>query len=135
MPKGRLANPRADKGTRRNGGEKDKFYTFRLNPNDKDELPIISAIEEWLEDNPKYYFRDLIKLLVGDRINSALTREEQLVETFEQQIERLASSIDRLLTLKLENLSSGQTQQEEPEGGVNMDYLKRIQQTLRGGKK
>jgi hypothetical protein len=133
MPKGKLTQPRADKGTRRNGTEKDRFYTFRLNPNDSEELPVIDAIDGWLAKNDKQSLRDLINLLVKDQLPKPITREEQLVETFEQQIERLASSIDRLLSLKLERVSNNQP--EEEAGGVNMDYLKRIQQTLRGGKK
>jgi hypothetical protein len=133
MPKGPLKSPRADKGTRRNGTEKDRFYTFRLNPNDSEELPVIDAIDGWLAKNDKQSLRDLINLLVKDQLPKPITREEQLVETFEQQIERLASSIDRLLSLRLERVSNNQP--EEEAGGVNMDYLKRIQQTLRGGKK
>jgi hypothetical protein len=133
MPKVPLKSPRADKGTRRNGTEKDRFYTFRLNPNDSEELPVIDAIDGWLAKNDKQSLRDLINLLVKDQLPKPITREEQLVETFEQQIERLASSIDRLLSLKLERVSNNQP--EEEAGGVNMDYLKRIQQTLRGGKK
>ena len=134
MPKGQLTNPRSDKGKRRNGDEPDKFYTFRLNPNDVDEYPIVQAIEAWLDDNPKFSFRDLVKLLINDQLPKSLTREEQLAETFEQQIERLSLSIDRLLSLKLERVSSGQAE-PDAEGEVDMNYLKRIQQTLRGQKK
>ena len=134
MPKGQLTNPRSDKGKRRNGDEKDRFYTFRLNPNDKEELPVIEAIDGWLEKNDKDSLRDLVNLLVKDQLPKSLTREEQLAETFEQQIERLAASIDRLLSLKLERVSSGQDE-SEVEGEVDMNYLKRIQQTLRGQKK
>jgi hypothetical protein len=135
MPKGYPKQPRADKGTRRSGDEPDRFYSFRLNPNDINELPVIEALEGWLAENDKKSMRDLVKLLVKDRLPNALTKEEQLAETFEQQIERLAASIDRLMSLKLERVSGGQADQSNSEDDVDMNYLKRIQQSLRGSKK
>jgi hypothetical protein len=132
MPKGKLTRPRADKGTRRNDRPVDKFYSFRLTPNednkDDPEQKVIDAIADYLDDNPSKSLRHfIVENFAG------VKKEQQLAETLEQQIERLSSSIDRLLTLRLEAPAAPPPAQGKPD--VDMDYLKRIQQTLRGGKK
>jgi hypothetical protein len=127
--------PRKDTGVKRiPKGSEDKTYAFRLSPAIRAEAEIIDAIEEHKALNPGDNMRDIIVKFLGGSLNRGVTREERVVETLEQQIDRLASSIDRLLTLKLEHVSE-KPQQEDDANGVNMDYLKRIQQTLRGGKK
>lgn len=125
---------RKDTGTKRiPKGSEDKTYAFRLSPTIPAEAEIIDAIEDHKALFPGDNMRDIIVKFLGESLNRGQTRQERVVETMEEQIERLSLSIDRLLTLKLER-ASDKPQQEE-EAGVNMDYLKRIQQTLRGGKK
>lgn len=136
MPNTPTRKPRKDIGTRRNNRPDDRTFAFRLNPDKEEERKVIEAIDTHLRDNPKSSLREIIVTCIGERIGvQALTKEEQLIETFEQQLDRLVSSIDRLLSLKLERVASGQSQQEDDSGGVDMGYLKRIQETLRGGKK
>lgn len=128
--------PRKDIGTRRNDRPDDRTFAFRLNPDKPSENEIIKAIDDHLRMNPKSSLREIIVTCIGERLGKhPLTREAELVDTLEQQIERLASSIDRLLTLKLERVSDNSPLQTEPTDEVDMNYLKRIQQTLRGGKK
>lgn len=137
MPKIQDQKPRKvrkDAGSQRiPKGSEDRTYAFRLSPAIPVEAEIIDAIDEHRALFPGDNMRDIVVKFLGESLRNGQTREERVVETLEQQIERLSSSIDRLLTLKLERVSDAQP--EEEAGGVNMDYLKRIQQTLRGGKK
>lgn len=130
-----MRKERSDKGTRRNGRPDDKRYAFRLSPDNPKELPIIEAIETHLALNPDDSLRMIIVDCLGARVGQGLTREEAMHETFEQQIERLATTIDRLLSSGLSRgVAQVAAQEDESTSGVNMDYLKRIQQTLRGKK-
>lgn len=134
MPKNPLTKPRADKGTRRNDKEKDRFYTFRLSPDNEKESRIIQAIDDYLDEHKSESVRHIIVECLGARLPGHLTKEQELAETLEEQIDRLASSIDKLLTMDLQR-GNGQSVKQEESSGVNMDYIKRIQATLRGGKK
>jgi len=128
---------RSDKGTRRNGRADDVRYAFRLSPDNEKEASIIKAIADHLHLNPNDSLRTIIVDCVGDRVGVGLTREEAMHETFEKQIERLAATIDQLLSSGLQRgvVGYAPAQEDQSTNGVNMDYLKRIQQTLRGGKK
>lgn len=129
--------PRKDRGTRRNENvPEDKFYAFRLSPVIPEEAAIIDAIDAYKDDNPGHSLRDIIVKYLGSLLQQEQTKEERIVETLEEQIERLSSSIDRLLTLNIQASAARPAVQEDGEtSGVNMDYLKRIQATLRGTKK
>lgn len=127
---------RKDKNTKRiPEGSEDRTYAFRLSPSIPEEKAIIDAINDHKALNPGDNMRDIIVKFLGANLSQGVTREERVVETLEQQIDRLAASIDRLLTLKLERVSGAPASQNDETGNVDMGYMKRLQETLRGGKK
>jgi hypothetical protein len=127
---------RKDKGTHRNNRDEDKTYAFRLRPDKPDEMAVIRAIDEHLDRNKGDSIKTIVMTCIGERLGKPLTREAEMSETLDQQIDRLASAIDKLLSL---NLQRGGTSKAPPVGestsSVDVGYLERIQQTLRGGKK
>lgn len=127
---------RKDKGTHRNNRDEDKTYAFRLRPDKPDEMAVIRAIDDHLSANKQDSVKTIIMTCIGERLGKPLTRETELNESLEQQIDRLASAIDELLSLNLQRGVAGKAQAgNESTSGVDVNYLTRIQQTLRGGKK
>jgi len=135
MPNQTPRKTRKDKGTRRNGRPDDFGFSFRLNPGKPAEEKVLLKIHEHFTKNPAHTIKDIIMDRIGNH-EGPLTREEAIHETFDQQIERLAQTIDKLLSLNLQRITGDvKAQEDDNTSGVNMDYLKRIQQTLRGAKK
>ncbi len=139
-----MRKQRSDKGTRRKDRPEDKFYSFRLSqsqPGDTDpkilaEQNAIDWIEHYLSD-PKASVRELVTGLISHFNGIPMSKEATLSElnqSFSQQLERLASTIDRLIASGLQARPAGQPEAAEDTGGVNMAYLRKIQETLRGKK-
>jgi hypothetical protein len=141
MPSQRPRKERSDKGTHRNGTTSDDHgrFAFRLNTSKPEEMKLLEAIQAHIYGDPKDKKRNIKTFLlkcVNDGLHMTRSHEEIVSETLEQQIERLAQQIDKLLSLNLQRVSGGvKAQEDDSTSGVNMDYLKRIQQTLRGAKK
>lgn len=137
MPNTAPRKTRKDKGTTRHGRERDRTYAFRLNSDKPDERAVIDAIDTHLKEHKgTSSVKKIIMTCIGERLPNALTKEEMLHETFEQQINRLAQTIDKLLSLNLQRMSgkTSEHQSEDDTGGVNMAYLAKIRETLRGKK-
>ena len=138
MPSQTGRKTRSDKGTHRNDNPDDERYAFRLNTSKPEELILLKAIQDHVKsanDGKKRTVKTFLLKCVGDGLHLTRSHEEIVSETLEQQIERLAGQIDKLISLNLQRIVHGaQAQEDDSTGGVNMDYLKRIQQTLRGKK-
>ena len=138
MPNATGRKTRSDKGTRRNNTPDDTRYALRLNTSKPEELTLLRVIQNHINDTSDGKPRNIKTFLlkcVGDGLHLTRSHEEIVSETLEQQIERLAGQIDKLISLNLQRVVHGaQSQEDDSTSGVNMDYLKRIQQTLRGKK-
>ena len=141
MPNQTPRKERSDKGTHRHGTTKDDFgrYAFRLNTSKPEELNLQEAIQAHVYApgvKEKRNIKTFLLKCVNDGLHLTRSHEEIVAESLDQQIERLASQIDKLLSLNLQRITGGvKAQEDDSTSGVNMDYLKRIQQTLRGAKK
>ncbi len=135
MPSQTGRKTRSDKGTKRNDAPKDVRYAFRLNSSKPEESMLHEAIEAHKGISTGNNIKTFLLKCVGDGLHLVRSHEEIMSETLEQQIERLAGQIDKLLSLNLQRIVQGShAQEDDSTSGVNMDYLKRIQQTLRGKK-
>lgn len=134
---------RSDKDTRRKGMPPDKFYSFRLsqarpgedNPQRLLEQEAIDFIGEYLSA-PKTSMRQIVVGLISHFKGIPPTRETQLADlhqSFSQELARFSATIDRLIASGV-RLGGQSPTTEENTSGVNMAYLKRIQETLRGKK-
>lgn len=123
-PTGR--KPRKDKGKKRNERPDGAQYSVRLNPAKEDEKIVFDKISDYLKDNPGKIFKDF---LIYHFKGSDPTRE-----TLSSQIERLAKTIDKLMSLNLQRGSSLVNSSGDA-NDVDMGYLAKIQASLRGGKK
>ena len=136
MPEKTPRKERSDKGTRRNDKPEDERFAFRLNETKPAEALVLNAIRAHLTSFPNDTIKTIVMTCITERLPHPLNREEKTAETLDQQIERLASAIDRLLSLNLQRVSQGANlSSDEGVGGVDMGYMKRLQETLRGAKK
>ncbi len=140
-----MRKQRSDKGTRRKDRPNDEFYSFRLTPAQPGETDpkilaeqqAIDAIGRYLASDPKASVRELVTGLISHFNGIPLSKEallSELNQSFSQQLERLAATIDRLISSGLQARPAGQPETAEDAGGVNMAYLRKIQETLRGKK-
>jgi hypothetical protein len=126
MPSPTGRKTRKDKGTTRTGRLDNAQYSIRLNPAKDAEKIVLDKISEYLRNNPGKIFKDflLYHFKDGDPVH----------ETFEQQIDRLAKTIDKLMSLNLQRASLPKGDSGDEGSDVDMSYLAKIQATLRGKK-
>jgi hypothetical protein len=123
---------RKDKGIRRSDRSPDRSYTFKLNPDDEIEGPIIDSIDSYRAQYPDVGLRQIIVDVFSRVDYRPPTREEVLLETqtsMQQQIDRLVEICDRLLRSGGQLQPSGvtsmhMTSKEDDE--LDMAYLEQI---------
>lgn len=140
-----MRKQRSDKGARRKARPDDLFYSFRLTPAQPGETDpkvlaeqkAIDLIAAYIDSDKEASVRSMVTDLIA-HFNGIPTSKEatlsELNQSFGQQLERLAATIDRLISSGLQAHPNGQSETSEDTGGVNMAYLRKIQETLRGKK-
>jgi len=115
----------------------DKTFTFKVNPDDEIEGPVYLKL---MAEKDKGNLREFIVGAVAKHNPSPISREAALEdlhaqarEHFDNLSDELNRAIDRLLSLQLTAapIQTGQSSSSESTSGVNLDFLKNIQASLK----
>lgn len=129
---------RSDAGVRRVPEKTpDKTFTFKVNPDDEIEGPVYLKL---MAEKDKGNLREFIVGAVAKHSPTPMSREAALEdlhaqarEHFDNLSDELNRAIDRLLSLQLTTapVEKGKPAAQESTSGVNLDFLRNIQATLK----
>lgn len=128
---------RKDKGIRRSDKTPDRVFSFKLNPDDAIEGPIVDAIDVYRSKYPEAGLRQIIVDVFSRVDYRPPTREDAVLEIqdrMQEQIERLIGIIDKLMASGGTLRPGGERDaviSHDADEELDLNYLAEIKSTMK----